>query len=214
MLVSLRGTRSIRTNLVMNACMAKNSYENAGAISLGMTSEQAAKRRVELARVSTRLRLFSVVPIRVCHPKSSLMKASEICSSFESRAMCSTMKAWEASSIGRYFGRATDCRARPSELRCRRRRNENRCRERQSTRAYSVTCHRDQARSRFDPKGDLETMIKANVKHVVDGLRSSTPILKAKVDSGDVQVIGGYYTLDTGALLFSKGSKTSLNQTA
>ena len=52
------------------------------------------------------------------------------------------------------------------------------------------------------PKADLETMIKANVKHVVDALRSSRPILKARVDSGDVQVIGGYYTLDTGAVSF------------
>jgi carbonic anhydrase len=40
------------------------------------------------------------------------------------------------------------------------------------------------------------------VKHVVDALRSSTPILKARVDSGDVQVIGGYYTLDTGTVTF------------
>jgi carbonic anhydrase len=55
------------------------------------------------------------------------------------------------------------------------------------------------------PKGDLDTMIKANVKHVVDRLRSSTPILKARVDSGDVQVIGGYYTLDTGAVTFLEG---------
>jgi carbonic anhydrase len=52
------------------------------------------------------------------------------------------------------------------------------------------------------PKGDLDTMIKANVKHVVDALRSSTPILKGKVDSGDVQVTGGYYSLDTGAVTF------------
>src|SRR5947208_4480430 len=52
------------------------------------------------------------------------------------------------------------------------------------------------------PKGDLDTMIRANVKYVVDALRSSTPILKARVESGDVQVIGGYYTLDTGAVTF------------
>ena len=51
-------------------------------------------------------------------------------------------------------------------------------------------------------KADLETTIKANVKDVVQALRSSTPILKAKVDSGDVQVIGGYYSLDTGAVTF------------
>jgi carbonic anhydrase len=51
-------------------------------------------------------------------------------------------------------------------------------------------------------KEDLDATIKANVKHVVQALRSSTPILKAKVDSGDVQVIGGYYSLDTGAVTF------------
>jgi carbonic anhydrase len=50
--------------------------------------------------------------------------------------------------------------------------------------------------------GDLDATIKANVKHVVDTLRASTPILKAKVDSGDVKVIGGYYSLDTGAVTF------------
>jgi len=47
-------------------------------------------------------------------------------------------------------------------------------------------------------KDDLDTTVKANVKHVVQALRSCTPILKAKVDSGEVQVIGGYYSLDTG----------------
>jgi carbonic anhydrase len=51
-------------------------------------------------------------------------------------------------------------------------------------------------------KGDLETTIKANVKNVVQALRSSTPILKAQVDSGKIQVIGGYYSLDTGAVTF------------
>jgi carbonic anhydrase len=49
-------------------------------------------------------------------------------------------------------------------------------------------------------KEDLDATIKANVKHVVDALRSSTPILKAAVDSGKIQVIGGYYSLDTGAV--------------
>src|SRR5437667_8885125 len=51
-------------------------------------------------------------------------------------------------------------------------------------------------------KDDLEATIKANVKNVVQALRSSTPILKAKVDSGDIRVIGGYYSLDTGAVTF------------
>jgi carbonic anhydrase len=51
-------------------------------------------------------------------------------------------------------------------------------------------------------KDDLETTIKVNVKNVVQALRSSTPILKAEVDSGKIQVIGGYYSLDTGAVTF------------
>jgi carbonic anhydrase len=51
-------------------------------------------------------------------------------------------------------------------------------------------------------KDDLETTVKANVKNVVKALRSSTPILKAKVDSGEIQVIGGYYSLDTGSVTF------------
>src|SRR5437764_7941085 len=51
-------------------------------------------------------------------------------------------------------------------------------------------------------KDDLETTVKANVKNVVQALRSSTPILQAKVESGEIQVIGGYYSLDTGAVTF------------
>ena len=51
-------------------------------------------------------------------------------------------------------------------------------------------------------KDDLETTTKANVKNVVQALRSSTPILKAEVDSGKIQVVGGYYSLDTGAVTF------------
>ena len=54
-------------------------------------------------------------------------------------------------------------------------------------------------------KDDLDTTVKANVKNVVQALRSSTPILKAKVDSGEIQVIGGYYSLDTGAATFLEG---------
>ncbi len=51
-------------------------------------------------------------------------------------------------------------------------------------------------------KEDLDATIRANVKNVVQALRSSTPILKSKVDSGQIQVIGGYYSLDTGAVTF------------
>jgi len=50
--------------------------------------------------------------------------------------------------------------------------------------------------------GDLEATVEANVKNVTQALRSSPPILKPKVDSGEVRVIGAYYNLDTGAVSF------------
>jgi carbonic anhydrase len=49
---------------------------------------------------------------------------------------------------------------------------------------------------------DLEATVKANVKDVVRALRSSMPVLKPKVDSGDVRVIGAFYNLDTGGVTF------------
>lgn len=51
-------------------------------------------------------------------------------------------------------------------------------------------------------RDDLETTVKANVKDVVQALRSSTPVLKSKVDSGELRVVGAYYSLDTGAVTF------------
>jgi carbonic anhydrase len=50
--------------------------------------------------------------------------------------------------------------------------------------------------------GDLEATVKTNVKDVVQALRSSTPVVKAKVDSGQVRVVGAYYSLDTGSVTF------------
>lgn len=51
-------------------------------------------------------------------------------------------------------------------------------------------------------KDDLDATIKANVKHVVGALRSATPILKPKVDSDEIKVVGATYSLDTGFVSF------------
>jgi carbonic anhydrase len=51
-------------------------------------------------------------------------------------------------------------------------------------------------------KGDLEATVRENVKNVVQALRSSAPVLKAKVDSGELKVVGAYYSLDTGSVAF------------
>ena len=56
--------------------------------------------------------------------------------------------------------------------------------------------------------GDLETTVKANVKDVVQALRSSTPILKPKVNSGEVRV-AAHITVSKPALSpFSTRSKS------
>jgi carbonic anhydrase len=51
-------------------------------------------------------------------------------------------------------------------------------------------------------QGDLNATIEANVRNVTQALRSSTPVLKPKVDSGELKVLGAYYSLDTGAVAF------------
>src|SRR6266404_1326854 len=52
-------------------------------------------------------------------------------------------------------------------------------------------------------KGDLEATVEANVQNVTQALRSSVPILKPKVDSGELKVVGAYYSLDTGSVAFT-----------
>jgi carbonic anhydrase len=185
------------------AYIAKNSYENPGGISLGMTSEQATKRRGEL--------------IKSQHPFAIILSCSDsrvppelvfdegLGDLFIIRVAGNVLNDEGLGSIeygvevlgarlilvlGHQSCGAVDAAMKtvaakgkaPGHI--------------QSL----VTAIKPVVDS--TPKGDLETTIKANVKHVVDALRSSTPILKARVDSGDVQVIGGYYTLDIGAVTF------------
>jgi len=183
--------------------MAANSLESAGAIALGMTSEQAAKRRAEL--------------IKSQHPFAIILSCSDsrvppetvfdegLGDLFIVRVAGNVLNTEGLGSIeygveilgarlivvlGHQSCGAVDAAMKtiaakgkaPGHI--------------QSL----VTAIKPVVEA--TPKGDLETTTKANVKHVVDALRSSTPILKARVDSGDVQVIGGYYTLDSGAVTF------------
>ena len=50
------------------------------------------------------------------------------------------------------------------------------------------------------PGNMLENAVRANVRLVVDRLRSSAPILKPLVDGGKVKVVGGRYDLTSGAV--------------
>ena len=183
--------------------IAANSYENAGTMSLGMTSEQAAKRRAELAKSQHPFAIIlscsdSRVPPEIVFDEglgdlfivrvAGNLLNDEGLGSIEygvdilgarlivvlGHGSCGAVDAAMKTIAAK--GKA------PGHI--------------QSL----VTAIKPVVDS--TPKGDLDTMIKANVKHVADALRSSTPILKARVESGDVQVMGGYYTLDTGAVTF------------
>src|SRR5919106_615552 len=183
--------------------MGANSYENAGAISLGMTSEQAAKRRAELAKSQ--------------HPFAIILSCSDsrvppefvfdegLGDLFIVRVAGNVLNDEGLGSI-EYGVDVLGARLLVVL-------------GHQSCGAIAAAMKTVAAKGKAPghiqslvtaikpvvdstPKGDLDTTIKANVKHVVDALLSSTPILKARVDSGDVQVIGGYYSLDTGAVAF------------
>ena len=188
------------------AYIAKNSYENPGGISLGMTSEQAAKRRTELTKSQHPFAIIlscsdSRVPPELVFDEGlgDLFGVRVAGNVLNDEGLGSIEYAVDILGarlivvLGHQSCGAVDAAMKtvaakgkaPGHI--------------QSL----VTAIKPVVDSM--PKGDLDTMIKANVKHVVDGLRSSTPILKAKVDSGDVQVIGGYYTLDTGAVTFLEG---------
>lgn len=188
------------------AFIAKNSYENPDAISLGMTGEQAAKRRAELTKSQHPFAIIlscsdSRVPPEIVFDEGlgDLFIVRVAGNVLNNEGLGSieygvdVLGARLIVVLGHQSCGAVDAAMKtvaakgkaPGHI--------------QSL----VTAIKPVVDS--TPKADLETMIKANVKHVVDALRSSKPILKGKVDSGEVQVIGGYYTLDTGAVTFLEG---------
>ena len=185
------------------AYIAKNSYENGGTISLGMTSEQAAKRRGELIKSQHPFAIIlscsdSRVPPEIVFDEGlgDLFIVRVAGNVLNDEGLGSIEYGVEILGarlivvLGHQSCGAVDAAMKtiaakgkaPGHI--------------QSL----VSAMKPVVES--TPKSDLDTMIKANVKHVVEALRSSTPILKTRVDSGDVQVIGGYYTLDTGAVTF------------
>jgi len=183
--------------------MVTNSYENAGMIFLGMTAEQAAKRRAELTKSQHPFATIvscsdSRVPPEIVFDEglgdlfvvrvAGNVINDESLGSIEysvdhlgvrlvlvlGHQSCGAVKAAKETIAAK--GKA------PGHI--------------QSL----VTAIKPAVEATVN--GDLDATIKANVKHVADALRSSTPILKGKVDSGEMKVIGGYYNLDTGAVSF------------
>jgi carbonic anhydrase len=188
------------------AHMAKNSYENAGMIFLGITAEQAAKRRAELANSQHPFATIvscsdSRVPpeivfdqglgdLFICRVAGNVINDESLASIERSvdhlgvrlvhvlgHQSCGTVKAAKETIAAKGVAPA-HIESLVKAIRP----------------AVEATVH-----------GDLEATVEANVKNVVHALRSSVPILKGKVDSGEVRVMGGYYSLDTGAVTFLDG---------
>ena len=188
------------------AYIAKNSFENPGAMSLGMTTEQAAKRRGELTKSQHPFAIIlscsdSRVPPELVFDEGlgDLFIVRVAGNVLNDEGLGSIEYGVEVLGarlilvLGHQSCGAVDAAMKtvaakgkaPGHI--------------QSL----ITAIKPVVQS--TPKGDLETTTKANVKHVVDALRSSAPILKGRVDAGEVQVIGGYYTLDSGAVTFLDG---------
>jgi carbonic anhydrase len=49
---------------------------------------------------------------------------------------------------------------------------------------------------------DAEATCRANIRNIVAALQTDEPLLKHFVDSGEVVVVGAYYNLDTGMVIF------------
>ena len=183
--------------------MAANSLENAGMISLGMTSEQAAKRRAELIKSQHPFAIIlscsdSRVPPEIVFDEGlgDLFVVRVAGNIIDDHALGSIEYGVDilGARLIVVLGHQS-CGAVDSAMKIIAAKGKAPGHIQSLVKAIKPVVD-------STPKGDLETTTKANAKHVVDALRSSTPILKARVDSGDVQVIGGYYTLDTGAVTF------------
>ena len=183
--------------------MAKNSYENAGAISLGMSSEQAAKRRAELIKSQHPFAIIlscsdSRVPPEIIFDEGlgDLFTVRVAGNVLNDEGLGSieygvdVLGAHLIVVLGHQSCGAVDAAMKTIAA-------KGKAPGHIQSLVSAIKPVVDST-----PKSDLDTTIRANVKHVVSALRSSTPILKARVDSGDVQVIGSYYTLDTGAVTF------------
>ena len=185
------------------AFIAKNSYENPDAISLGMTSEQAAKRRTELTKSQHPFAIIlscsdSRVPPELVFDEGlgDLFIVRVAGNVLNDEGLGSIEYGVEILGarlivvLGHQSCGAVDAAMKTVAA-------KSKAPGHIQSLVTAIKPVVDSA-----PKADLDAMIKANVKHVVDALRSSTPILKARVNSGEVQVIGGYYTLDTGVVSF------------
>jgi carbonic anhydrase len=185
------------------AYMATNSYENAGVIFLGMTAAEAAKRRAELTK--SQHPFATIVSCSDSRVPPEIVFDQGLGDLFVLRVAGNVINDESLGSI-EYSVDVVAVRLIVVL-------GHQRCGAVKAARETiaakgKAPAHIQSLVTAIQPAveatvhDDLEATIKANVDHVVQALRSSTPILKAKADSGEVRVVGGYYSLDTGSVTF------------
>jgi carbonic anhydrase len=183
--------------------MAKNSYENAGMTFLGMTADEAAKRRAEL--IKSQHPIAAIVSCSDSRVPPEIVFDQGLGDLFIVRVAGNVINDEGLGSIeysvDHLGARLILVLGHQSCGAVKAARDTIAAKGKAPGHIQSlVTAIKPAVEA--TAKDDLDTTIKANVKNVVQALRSSTPILKAEVDSGQIQVVGGYYSLDTGAVTF------------
>ena len=183
--------------------MASNSYENTGMIFLGTTAAQAAKRRAELTKSQHPFAI--IVSCSDSRVPPEIVFDQGLGNLFVLRVAGNVI---DDHSLGSIEYAVDHLAVRLIVVLGHQRCGAVKAAKETIAAKGEAPAHIQSLVAAIKPavestlNGDLDATIKANVKDVVDALRSSTPILKGKVDAGDVQVIGGYYSLDTGAVTF------------
>jgi carbonic anhydrase len=185
------------------AHMAKNSYENAGMIFLGMTAEQAAKRRGELTK--TQHPFAVIVTCSDSRVPPEIVFDEGLGDLFVVRVAGNVMNDENLGSIEYAVDHlAVRLIVVLGHQRCgavKAARDTIAAKEKAPAHIQSlVNAIRPAVEATIN--GDVEATMVANVKNVAQAVRTSTPILKPKVDSGEVRVIGATYSLDTGTMTF------------
>ena len=182
---------------------ATNSYENAGLTFLGMTADQAAKRRAELTKSQHPFAI--IVSCSDSRVPPEIVFDQGLGDLFVLRVAGNVI---DDHSLGSIEYAVDHLAVRLIVVLGHQRCGAVKAAKETIAAKGKAPAHIQSLVTAIKPAveatvhGDLEATVEANVKNVTQALRSSPPILKPKVDSGEVRVIGAYYNLDTGAVSF------------
>jgi carbonic anhydrase len=183
--------------------MATNSYENAGMIFLGMTAAEAAKRRAELTKSQHPFAIILGCSDSRVPPE--LVFDQGLGDLFVARVAGNVI---DDHSLGSIEYAVDHLGARLIVVLGHQRCGAVKAAKETIAAKTEAPAHIQSLVTAIQPaveataKGDLEATVEANVKNVTQALRSSAPLLKPKVDSGELKVVGAYYSLDTGSVAF------------